>query len=323
MRTIHRRLFLTGSAVALSTTGCTWLEKMNPFNGKGVNGAPLEQRPAEQFTKYLNDQASVLDAVTYEDVSVTVGMGTLIDPDLSAQIDCAKPRSFRMKANHGLQSGQLDVGSNDQKFWMYVRHGNPKYVFTSHEDLASGRANLPVPFDPDWVFMALGMSGVDPSSNPTVEVVQNRRQYVLTSMARTPQGISVKKITGFAGDDQTGTSPQVKWHAVVDARTNKEIATMDIRKVKRMEVRNPRTGETALVALPTEMRLIFNGPDNQKLKLDMTLRREKINPVFNSEQTAYLFGMPAQINGATPVNLAGNGGWPQGTPNARGQMGRR
>ena len=87
----------------------------------------------------------MLDGLSYEDVSVTVGMGGLIDPDLSAQIDCAKPRSFRMKGNHGLQSGQLDVGSNDQRFWMYVRHGNPKYVFTSHDDLATGRANLPVP----------------------------------------------------------------------------------------------------------------------------------------------------------------------------------
>ena len=322
MRTIPRRLFLAGSAVALSTTGCTWLEKMNPFAGKGGNGTPLEQRPAEQFTKYLNDQASVLDGVAYEEVSVTVGMGALIDPDLTATIDCAKPRSFRMKANHGLQAGQLDVGSNDKQFWMYVRHGNPKYVFASHDDLASGRARLPVPFDPDWVFMALGMSGVDASSNPTVELDANRRQYVLTTMARTPQGIAVKKLTCFAGDDQTGTSPQVKWHAVVDARTNKEIATTDIRKVKRMEVQNPRTGEMTIVALPTEMRLIFSGPDNQKLKLDMTLRREKVNPAFTAEQTAYLFTMPP-IGGATPVNLAG-GGWQEGTPNARGQMpGRR
>lgn len=324
MNGMNRRLFLAGSAAAsvatvFSSTGCTWLQKQL---GMGNSGAPLEPQPAEKFVDFLNKQANALQAVTYEDVSVTVSMGTLIDPDLSATIDCAKPRSFRMKANHSLQSGQLDVGSNDSQFWMYVRHGNPKYVFASHDDLASGRARLPVPFDPDWVFMALGMSPIDPSSNPTVEIDARNRQYVLTSTSRTPQGLTVKKLTGFAGDDQTGSSPQVKWHAVIDSRTNREIAQTDIRKVKRMEVRNPRTGEATFVAIPVEMKLIFTSPDNQKLKLDMVLRRERINPAYNANQMAYLFTMPS-ISGAEPVNLANLNYAPQGTVNARGQFGRR
>lgn len=323
MRTLSRRLLLAGSAVALATSGCTWLEKMNPFGDRRGPTGPMAERPAEHYANYLNRQAALLDGLSYEDVSVTVGMGGLIDPDLSAQIDCAKPRSFRMKANHGLQSGQLDVGSNDQRFWMYVRHGNPKYVFTSHDDLATGRANLPVPFDPDWVFMALGMSGVTPTNTPTIEHDPKKRESVLSYLARTPQGQTVKKLTGFAADEQTGSNPQVKWYAVVNPRTNAPIATADVRKVKRMTVANPRTGETEPVAIPTEVKLVFSGPDNQKLKLDLTLRREKVNPSFTAEQASYLFGMPNQINGATPVNLANQGGWPQGTPNARGQMPRR
>lgn len=321
MRTISRRLMLAGTAATLASSGCSWLERQFPNTKVGTG--PLEQRPAESFAKYLNDQASVLDGLSYEDVSVTVDMGTLIDPDLSASIDCAKPRSFRMKANHALQSGQLDVGSNDQQFWMYVRQvprGQPQYVYASHDDLASGRAQLPVPFDPDWVFMALGMSGVDSSAAPTVELNQKKREYVLTYMGRTPQGLPVKKMTVFAADDQTGSAPQVRKHFVINPRTDEMVAGAEIRRVKRAEVRNPRTGESAVVALPTEVRLIFNGPNKQKLTMDMTLRRERVNPAFTAEQSNYLFSMAPQINGATPVNLAGGGGWPQGMPNARGQM---
>ena len=113
--------------------------------------------------------------------------------------------------------------------------------------------------------------------------------------------------------------PQVKWHAVIDPKTNKSIATADITKVKRMDVTNPKTGQAAFIAIPTEVKLIFNGPDNQKLKLDLTLRGEKVNPTYTPVQMAHLFQMQPEINGATPVNLA-NGNWIQGTPNARGQM---
>lgn len=325
MPTFNRRLFLAGSAATLVAPGCTWLEGLKPSSSKSPT-TPLEQRPAESFARYLNEQANAIDSISYEDVSVTVGTGGIIEPDLSAYIECSKPRSFRMKASHALQSGQLDVGSNDEKFWMYVRHvpkGQPQYVYASHADLASGRASLPIPFDPDWVYMALGMSGVDDPSKATREIDQNRREYILSYPARTPQGYTVKKMTCFAGDDQKGNSPQVKWHAVVDPKTNKSIATADITKVKRMEITNPKTGQFALVAIPTEVKLNFNGPDNQKLKLDLTLRRERVNPTYSAAQMTHLFQMQPEINGATPVNLA-NGSWIQGTTNARGQMpGRR
>ena len=190
MPPFNRRLFLAGSAMGLVAPGCTWLEKFTSTDNRGPKST-LEQRPAEQFVRFLNDQANAIDSISYSDVSVTVGTGGVIEPDLSAYIECSKPRSFRMKASHALQSGQLDVGSNDEKFWMYVRHvpkGQPQYVYATHADLATGRASLPIPFDPDWVYMALGMSGVDESSKATVELFPKNREYVLTYQARTPQG---------------------------------------------------------------------------------------------------------------------------------------
>ena len=82
--------------------------------------------------------------------------------------------------------------------------------------------------------MALGMSGVTPTNTPTVEHDPKKRESVLSYLARTPQGQTVKKLTGFAADEQTGTNPQVKWYAGVvnPRRTNAPIATADVRKVK-------------------------------------------------------------------------------------------
>ena len=48
MRTLPRRLLLTGTALGLAASGCTWLEKVNPFGERRPTG-PMAERPAESY----------------------------------------------------------------------------------------------------------------------------------------------------------------------------------------------------------------------------------------------------------------------------------
>jgi hypothetical protein len=82
-----------------------------------------------------------------------------------------------------------------------------------------------------------------------------------------------------------------------------------------MDITDARTGGKINVAIPTEAKLVFFSPDNQKLSLDMTLRGESVNPRYTAEQTNYLFGMPNGVNNSQPVNLASMRAQPQ----SRGQ----
>lgn len=313
--TDRRQLLIAGLAV-WSGSGCEWMKNLkSPFQAKGP---PLEERPASEFVSYVNRQADVIQALSYTDVSMTVGTGGLIEPGLNAQLDCMKPRSFRMKGSHSLQSGQMDVGSNDRQMWMYVRHapqGVPNFLFASHDDLAKGRVQMPMPFDPDWIFMALGMSGIDPGTDVKVQIDQRLRVYEVSWLSKTPQGESVRKTTVFNGDVQTGTSPQVRRHYITNSRTDQMIATAEIFAVRRLDAADSQSGRSAQVAIPTEAKLVFFAPDNQKLSLEMKLRGERVNEPFTPEQLGHLFNMPHEVNGSRPVNLTSL----RAQPTARGQ----
>jgi hypothetical protein len=315
-----RRIALLGSLAAVAAApGCQWMKEMR-FPSIGAKGPPLEPKPASEFVGYLNRQAELIQGLSYTDVSMSVGTGGVIEPNLNASLDCQKPRSFRMKGSHSLQSGQMDVGSNDRQLWMYVRHvpqGQPNFIFASHDDLASNRVSLPVPFDPDWIFMALGMSPVDPVADAKVDINARNRTYDLTYLSRTPQNDTVRKVTIFGGDKPLAGDPQVKRHLILNAKTDAPIATAEIRGARRFDLPDPRGG-TATVEIPIDVKLVFHAPDNQKLSLDMTLRGEKVNPQFSAEQSNWLFGMPNEVNGSRPVNLAS-----MARPQSRGQAPNR
>jgi hypothetical protein len=318
MNSYTRRAFLLGAASMAVLPGCQFLSRL-PFMPNQQPDTPLQEKPASQFVSFLNRQAELIQSISYTDVSMSVGTGGIIEPSLSAELDCAKPRSFRMKGSHALQSGQVDLGSNDQFLWVYVRHaqqGMPNYMYARNDDLNSGRVKLPIPFDPDWVFMALGMSGVDSTAEPKVNLYTREREYHLSYTSRTPQGELVRKIVVFAGDEQAGNKPQVKQYIILNEQNNTPIAKADVYQVKRLRMTDPKTGSASEVVIPTQAKLTFTSPDKQKLTLDMTLRGETINPNYDQRQRDYLFTMPERISDKSPVNIAE---FARGYTQARGQ----
>ena len=74
-----------------------------------------------------------------------------------------------MQAGLAFGGDQLDLGSNPQELWLFVKQPKPSYVFCSHTDFAKVQEDLPVPFEPDWVLQALGMTTWDPAKPYRVE----------------------------------------------------------------------------------------------------------------------------------------------------------
>ena len=96
------------------------------------------------------------------------------------------------------------------------------YVFASHTDFETGKAKLPggIPFEPDWVMQALGMTTLPAERTSTrVKIDEQDRTYTLSWPAITPAGVSVRKEIVFDGDAATGNQPQVKKHVIRDAKT--------------------------------------------------------------------------------------------------------
>jgi hypothetical protein len=86
---------------------------------------------------------------------------------LRATVAFQRQRNFRLWAGTGLTGTELDVGSNDQYFWYWVRRGEPPAMyFCRHDQFAASPARQMLPIQPDWLIEALGATSIDPAANP-------------------------------------------------------------------------------------------------------------------------------------------------------------
>ncbi len=305
-----RILTLLAAAITLACLGCEWSLKARNRTRPYHTGPITDQTP-ETIVNYLNQQSAAVQSIEFDRVSISAASGPLLQQIISLEGDLyvSKPRLFRLRAGLKVSSEEVDIGSNQQFFWMYVKRAEaPNYLFCSHEDFAAGKAQLPIPFDTEWVLQALGMTTYDPTVKYTIETRQKDREYWLCSEGQTPQGMKVKKVTVVAADRDGDAAPWVKKHVVTDMKGN-TIATAEIKRAKSVNA-----GST-MVQIPTELVLTFQGPDNQKMKLNLSLDKETINAPTDERKQEYLFTLPKTIGGSQPINLAEY----RFSPTARGQ----
>ena len=211
-----------------------------------------------------------------------------------------KPKNFRMQSGFALGGDQLDIGSNAQEFWMFVKQPKPTFLFCSHTDFPKVQDDLPVPFEPDWVLQALGMSTYDSTKNYEVEIHEKNRAYYLKYEDTTPAGQKVMRVTEFAADATEGNQPQVRRHMIL-AQTKTGWQTNMIAEIHKVSVvdagNDAQTGQRAYVQVPTDVTLEW---PQQKVKLALSLGK----PQLNTREEAVLFSKPAKIDNASPVNLA-------------------
>jgi hypothetical protein len=201
--------------------------------------------------------------------------------------------------------GKVDLGSNPEQFWMYMEAPTtrPMFVFASHRDFEEGRAKLPgnIPFEPDWVMQALGMTQFNPALDYKATVHERDRTFMLSWSATTPSGQTIRKEIVFDADDAADPRPQVKKHIVRDNR-GKVICTAEIKSARSYQLGppDPQTNRVPIVKYPTHIVLRW---EEQKFEMDLTLDSAQVNQQLSEEQLRRLFNRP-NIPGATPIDLA-------------------
>jgi len=79
-------------------------------------------------------------------------------PRLSAQVACEPPRRFRLRAQTSLTGNELDLGSNDDLFWLWIRRHEPAVMlFCRHDRYADSSARRLLPIRADWMPELLGL----------------------------------------------------------------------------------------------------------------------------------------------------------------------
>jgi hypothetical protein len=123
--------------------------------------------PAPQFVAPPTQQ-SILDRINgsarirqLQAESATISVPGLFVP-LQANLAVERPRRLRLRGSV-LGAGGIDLGSNDELFWMWTSLERPPAVYYArHDDFQRSAAAQMFPFRPEWLIEALGIVSIDP-----------------------------------------------------------------------------------------------------------------------------------------------------------------
>jgi hypothetical protein len=303
-------------AACLGLSGCEWLKRNKTVDAQ--NPPPLKDRAdgvptADRLVGYLNKQADRMSVIETNDVSLLAHVQGRRMPELNGGIMvCEKPRSFRLTGDAvGMQ--YLDIGSNGEQFWFWVKDGESPLYYCSYNDYEKG-VKMPLPFQPEWVVQALGMAKYDPTKQYKVEAKPANRveskpaTYELVENT-TVQGLPVRKITIFNANNVTDPKqPQVMGHKIQDAQ-GKTICEATIKHMRYASYKSPE-GETS-VAYPSEV--VLEWP-SQQLKMTMRIGKATVNNKLTIEDATRYFSLP-NWQGLKTVDLARLS--PVGNPTSR------
>ena len=83
---------------------------------------------------------------------------------LRAELYYEQPRRFRLFAETTLTGRELDMGSNDERYWMWLKPMRPPAVLHGrHDQFEQSLARQFLPVSPDWLVQALGLVYLDPA----------------------------------------------------------------------------------------------------------------------------------------------------------------
>lgn len=70
---------------------------------------------------------------------------------------------MRLKAGTGLTGPEIDLGSNHELFWIWIKRNEPRGVyFARHDAFASSPIQQSIPVRPEWLVEAVGLVYLDP-----------------------------------------------------------------------------------------------------------------------------------------------------------------
>jgi hypothetical protein len=112
----------------------------------------------EQVTTVVNQNSARV--TSYSAQGTLSGPGF---PSLRTNVAFERSRRIRLRADTLLTGPEVDVGSNDELFWIWVKRNQPPAVyFARHDQFAYSAAYQVMPVDPEWVIEGLGVPVFNP-----------------------------------------------------------------------------------------------------------------------------------------------------------------
>lgn len=194
--------FCYSSLIATLICSCIGCSSF-PRRFQNANNTPAPVLLPENPT--FEDVARVVNSNSARIQQLQVTRATLTTPDspaLKASYALERPRRFRLTAETTFTGQEIDLGSNDDDYWVWIRRDPRRAVyFGAHDQFyQSGiRDILPVP--PHWLIEAIGVVELDPTGSHSEPSANRPGQLEIRSRVPTPNG-ELTKITVI--DDRHG-----------------------------------------------------------------------------------------------------------------------
>jgi hypothetical protein len=123
-----------------------------------------------------------------------VRISTSYAPSLKATLNLEIPRRLRIQGDF-LTSRELDLGSNDELFWVWAKHGMGATLFARHDEFRHSPARELFPVEPSWLIEAIGVVSFDPQAQHSGPYAHGPGELEIHSQTVTPNGEPVTKVT--------------------------------------------------------------------------------------------------------------------------------
>lgn len=122
-----------------------------------------EAATREQIIAAVNTNSSRIRSISATGASITIP-DTMNLPLLTANIAAERPGRVRITAGTAITGQEMDLGANDELFWMWVRRNQPPAVYFCRLDqFANSAIRQMMPVEPGWLLSAMGMTEIDPA----------------------------------------------------------------------------------------------------------------------------------------------------------------
>jgi len=225
----------------------------------------FSERPTlDEVIAEVNRQSSQIHSFRGSNAKIDLE-GVRLAPTLKADVVYEQPGRFRLKARSPI-ADEVDLGSNDELFWVWVRMNDPKEMYwCRHDRFDDSPARQLIPVEPGWLIEALGVVHLDPRGEHRGPYPTKDGRLEIETRIRTPLG-DLTKVTVL--DDRRGWVLQQR---LFDAH-GKLLASAVGRKHYSVSVDGDPSHR---VALPKEVRIEW---PPAKLSMTLDLGELEINP---------------------------------------------
>ncbi len=192
---VHSARAMLGLLLVFCCSGATCSRAFrSPFASVGPP-APEVLMPGaalDQIITAVNQNAARIQNYQTNNASITVP-GTTVLPLLRGNIAAERPGRIRLQASTAISGQEVDLGSNDELFWFWVKRNEPPAVFfAKHSQYVGTAAQQVMPIEPSWLLDALGFAEFAPGDHHEGPILRGNGRLEIRSVIQTRIGTLTK-----------------------------------------------------------------------------------------------------------------------------------